>query len=429
MFWKVIIIITVATIIKSELIENSLCLKVKVLRDFLLKELIFLKSKSTHEYIPVSINTVIPHKDYSDYDALLKGNIGIIDLKENFTTLNDFENYIYINMQTPIEDKPVREDFDITNGNLYLPPVVNVKNSTTRKDFLKYISKEEIYILYNYNACYCQLKPIIHSSGKLYLSFLFKKTIDSIDIVKYLEDYDEQWKNWDASKIEKELKLPIEWIESCIKSYDSTFIAKKLEKGSTNIYEFYWGTVTTEISKEHGYSSINITYIDAINLTIKENLGEFEISNIVKVNKNTTVNEFFNTICIENLYKPNLNSTYVHYKLHSIKYNCRLLSIDFEFNFNQLSKIFISIDNKIDDLNVAIENLIFINNWLLKNLSIDSSLLQEEKITEDTIFTYNLSFGTIISQLDENNVATVEINYFISTLDIDKRSSLYSVFK
>ena len=84
---------------------------------------------------------------------------------------------------------------------------------------------------------------------------------------------------------------------------------------------------------------------------------------------------------------------------------------------------------KIDDLNVAIENLIFINNWLLKNLSIDSSLLQEEKITEDTIFTYNLSFGTIISQLDENNVATVEINYFISTLDIDKKSSLYSVFK
>ena len=204
-----IIIITVATIIKSELIENSLCLKVKVLRDFLLKEFIFLKSKSTHEYIPVSISTVTPHTDYSDYDALLKGDIGVIDLKKSFTTLNDFENYIYINIQTPIEDKPVREDFDITNGNLYLPPVVNVKNSTTRKDFLKYISKEEIYILYNYNACYCQLKPIIHSSGKLYLSFLFKKTIDSIDIVKYLEDYDEQWKNWDDSKIEKELELPI----------------------------------------------------------------------------------------------------------------------------------------------------------------------------------------------------------------------------
>lgn len=424
-----IIIITVATIIRSELIENSLCLKVKVLRNFLLKELIFLKNKNTLEYIQVSINTVTPHTDYSDYDALLKGDIGVIDLKESFTTLNDFENYIYINIQTPIEDKSVREDFDTTNGNLYLPPLINVKNSTTKKEFLKYISKEEIYILYNRNTCYCQLKPIIHSSGKLYLTFLFKKTIDSIDIVKYLEDYDEQWKDWDITKIKRELELPIQWIESCIKSYDSKYIVKKVKKDSINIYEFNWGTVTIKISKEHGYSSINIKYTESINLTIKENLGEFEISNIVKVNKNTTVSEFFNTICIENLYKPNLNNTYVHYKLHSIKYNFKLLSIDFEFNFNQLSKIFISIDNKIDDLNVAIENLIFINNWLLKNLSIDSSLLQEEKITEDTIFTYNLSFGTIISQLDENNVATVEINYFISTLDIDKKSSLYSVFK
>lgn len=421
--------ITVATIIEKYAIENSICLKIKVIRNFLIKESLFLKTKDTLEYIPVSINTVTPHTDYSDYDALLKDDIGVIDLKENHIALDNFENCIYINVQAPIEDRPVREDFDTATGHLYLPPVINIKNSTTKNDFLKYIPKENMYIFYNRNACYCQLKPIVHSFGKLHLSFLFKETIDYIEIEKYLDDYNENWKKWDTTKIRKELESPICWLKSCIKSYSSKFIVSEIEKNTVKSYEFTFGTILTKISYEYGYSYIKITYKESFNLKFKEKLGELEFQNMFKVNKNTTVNEFLKKACSKNIYSSYITNTYAHFKLPPIRYNLHDLSISFEFNFNKLNSIFISINGKENDINDSIKNLIFINTWLLETLSLNSPLKEGETVTDDTIFTYNLSFGTILSQLDENNIATVEIKYFYSTLDIDRKTSFYSIFK
>lgn len=170
---------------------------------------------------------------------------------------------------------------------------------------------------------------------------------------------------------------------------------------------------------------------DLINLTISEKKGEFNIPTIIRVNNETTADEFLSVLDEKYIEYVNENNEIITCRLKKI--NFKLNSIFFRFVNNKINHIDISI---YDEKNVGWENwsiesikkdLDTQNQWLKKNLSSAPIVV---KCGDTTRTNYKFDWGTIESGYDpRDGRVAIDIDYYDKIDSNFNKFNFLNIFK